>query len=265
MSEQRDAHRQIGYRLRMEWGLIGAAAISAGCDIAVVVDVLSFTTALSVAANRGIIVFPYPWRDERAESFAADHDATLAVVMAKVIFKTATTFNGYLADENHSLAWLFAVDHEGVEDNTAFLDTIGVIVEGSTTYQWVLRETKVLENPALWSTYFGSREMFVFTSRQLEIPDGADVRLVRGPVSDHIPAIMQAAGEKDVWLTGGGDLAGQFIDAGLLDEIELTVAPVALAGGAPLLPRRLESHSVRLADVERQGQFVVLRYVLQYA
>jgi dihydrofolate reductase len=185
--------------------------------------------------------------------------------MAKVIFKTATTLNGYLADEKHSLGWLFAVDHEGVEDNAAFLDTIGVIVEGSTTYQWTLRETKVLENPALWTTYFGNRGMFVFTSRQLQTPDGADVRLVRGPVADQVPAIMQAAGEKDVWLTGGGDLAGQFIDAGLLDEIELTVAPVALAGGAPLLPRRLESHSVRLADVERQGQFVVLRYVLQYA
>ncbi len=74
-----DAHRQLAYSLRMDWGLTGAEAIGATCDVAVVVDVLSFTTTLTVAADRGVLVFPYPWRDDRAERFAADQDATLAV------------------------------------------------------------------------------------------------------------------------------------------------------------------------------------------
>jgi 2-phosphosulfolactate phosphatase len=69
----RDAHRQTAYSVRLEWGLAGASSIGADCEIAVVIDVLSFTTTLTVAADRGITVFPYPWRDERAARFASDH------------------------------------------------------------------------------------------------------------------------------------------------------------------------------------------------
>ncbi len=74
-----EAHRQSSYSLRMDWGPTGAEAIVTNCDVAVVVDVLSFTTTLTVAADRNVTVFPYPWRDDRAESFADEHDATLAV------------------------------------------------------------------------------------------------------------------------------------------------------------------------------------------
>jgi dihydrofolate reductase len=73
-------------------------------------------------------------------------------------------------------------------------------------------------------------------------------------------AMVRAAGEQNVWLAGGGDLVGQFADAGLLDEILLSVAPVTLGGGAPLLPRRLTSSRLELTDVVRQGQFVRLIY-----
>lgn len=74
-----DAHRQLDWSVRFDWGAAGAAAIAPGCDVAVVIDVLSFTTTLTVAVERGMTVFPYPWRDDRAEAFAVDHDATLAV------------------------------------------------------------------------------------------------------------------------------------------------------------------------------------------
>jgi 2-phosphosulfolactate phosphatase len=70
-------HDQSTYRLRMEWGPTGAEAVPA--DYAVVVDVLSFTTTLSVAVERGIEVFPYRWRDARAAEHAMRHGATLAV------------------------------------------------------------------------------------------------------------------------------------------------------------------------------------------
>jgi 2-phosphosulfolactate phosphatase len=62
----------------MEWGERGAEAIGRGADFAVVVDVLRFSTALSVAAESGIDVFPYPWRDETAAQFAVQNDAVLA-------------------------------------------------------------------------------------------------------------------------------------------------------------------------------------------
>jgi 2-phosphosulfolactate phosphatase len=73
------AHRQPQHRVRFEWGPTGASAIAEGADVAVVVDVLSFTTTLCVAVERGIAILPYRWKDDRAAVYAAERDATLAV------------------------------------------------------------------------------------------------------------------------------------------------------------------------------------------
>lgn len=70
-------HDQSSYRVRMEWGPTGAESVPA--DYAVVVDVLSFTTTLTVALDRGIEVFPFRWKDARAAEHAVRHGATLAV------------------------------------------------------------------------------------------------------------------------------------------------------------------------------------------
>ena len=78
MSAVDDQHRQHAYRARLDWGPVGAEAIGAA-DIAVVVDVLSFTTTLTVAVERGIEVFPFRWRDDRAEAYARERDAVLAL------------------------------------------------------------------------------------------------------------------------------------------------------------------------------------------
>lgn len=79
MTRVNDAHRQGTYSLRLDWGPTGAAALGPGCDVAVVIDVLSFTTTLTVAADRGIVVYPYQWREESAATFARERDAVLAV------------------------------------------------------------------------------------------------------------------------------------------------------------------------------------------
>lgn len=73
------AHGQAAYAVRFEWGPTGAAAIAREADLAVVVDVLSFTTTVSVALERGITVFPFGWQDARADDYAAERDAVLAV------------------------------------------------------------------------------------------------------------------------------------------------------------------------------------------
>ena len=78
MSDTRAAHGQAAYVVRFDWGPTGAAAIADGADVAVVVDVLSFTTTVTVAVDGGASVLPYPWRDGAAE-YAAERDATLAM------------------------------------------------------------------------------------------------------------------------------------------------------------------------------------------
>lgn len=64
--------------VHFEWGATGAAAIADGAEVAVVVDVLSFTTTLTVAVDAGMTVYPFAWKDERAEAYAAERDAVLA-------------------------------------------------------------------------------------------------------------------------------------------------------------------------------------------
>jgi dihydrofolate reductase len=85
----------------------------------------------------------------------------------------------------------------------------------------------------------------------------ADIRFVSGDVAPVYAEMAAAAAGRNVWIVGGGDLAGQFADAGLLDEVIVYVAPVTLGAGAPLLPRRLE---LRQEEISRNGDFVAARY-----
>jgi 2-phosphosulfolactate phosphatase len=70
-------YAQAGFGIGFEWGPVGAGVVSG--DIVAVVDVLSFTTAVTVAADLGIDVYPYRWRDETAVAYAEQYGATLAV------------------------------------------------------------------------------------------------------------------------------------------------------------------------------------------
>ncbi len=180
--------------------------------------------------------------------------------MGRIIFDSATTINGWIADEDNSLAWLFAVDGGEHPDDGLFPADAVVLVEGSTTYEWILAEQDILTHPEKWREFHGDKPTYVFTTRELPVPDGADIRFVSGAVSEALPRIREAAGDGDIWVVGGGDLAGQFLDAGALDEIALSVAPVALTGGAPVFPRRVESDRLRLESATAVGQFARLVY-----
>jgi len=184
--------------------------------------------------------------------------------MSRVIYSTATTFDGYIADPSDSLDWLFAVPDaaEAEAGITEFLGRVGVLVEGSTTHEWVVTHEKLAESPERWAQFYGDRPTFVFTRRMRDAVPGADIRFRSGSVTEVWPEILDTAGGRDVWIVGGGDLAGQFADAGLLDEIVLSVAPVALGSGRALLPRRLESDRLRLTGIRRVGQFAELTYAV---
>jgi len=183
--------------------------------------------------------------------------------VGRIIYDTAMSLDGWIADADHSLDWLFAAagsDAAAPEDLVPSGAT--VFVEGSTTYEWVLAHERLLEHPQRWFELYGSRPTFVFTTRALPVPAGADVRFVRGRVADALPEIRAAAGEGDIWVVGGGDLAGQFLDADALDEIAVSIAPVTLGGGAPVLPRRVESDRLRLVSASQSGPFARLVFTV---
>ena len=175
-------------------------------------------------------------------------------VMARTVFYTATSLDGFIADPDDSLDWLFTrqQDHQGPLNYDDFIADIGAVAMGRTTYEWVLSH----EGPdAVWPY---SMPSWVFSHHELQHIDG-DIRFVKGDVSEQFDAMVEAAGGKDVWVVGGGDLAAQFADAGLLDELIVYIAPVFLGAGAPLFPRRQE---LELTELARNGDFACARYAV---
>jgi len=171
------------------------------------------------------------------------------------VFYTASSLDGFIATPEHSLEWLFAqdFDFDGPMAAPKFLEGIGAIVMGASTYEWLLRtgEPWAYEQPC-----------WVFTHRPLPVPEAADVRFAQGDVRDAHALATATAGGRGVWVVGGGDLAGQFADAGLLDELWVQFAPVTLGAGQPILPRALQ---LELLETVRNRDFVCARYRVRSA
>lgn len=183
--------------------------------------------------------------------------------MTRTQYYTATSIDGFIADPANSLDWLFALrqSEEGKRDYPAFIADVGAIAMGSTTYEWVLDHEGLLDAPGGWPY---AQPTWVFTTRDLPAVPGADLRFVAGEVAPVHAQMIEAAASGNIWVVGGGDLAGQFADAGLLDDIILTVGSVFLGGGAPVLPRRITPPRLRLVTVTPDGEdFVALRYELR--
>ena len=178
------------------------------------------------------------------------------------IYNTATTLDGYLATTDNSLSWLFEV--QGADDAESsfgdFLAGIGAMAMGSTTYEWLLEHESLVDNPARWQEWYADRPTWVFTHRDLPVIADADITFTSDDVSAVHAEMTAAAGDRDIWLMGGGDLVGQFDDAGLLDRITATIAPVTLGAGAPLLPRDIRSDRLTLTSILQRGQFAELTY-----
>lgn len=179
----------------------------------------------------------------------------------KTIYYTAASLDGYIADADNKLDWLLQLGEAGTSYEK-FIAGVGALAMGSTTYEWILAHDFADGGQSKPWPY--TQPAWVFTSRTLRAIPGADIRFVRGDVRPVHRAMAEAAGGKNLWLVGGGELVGQFHDAGLLDEIVVQVSPVTLGAGAPLLPRRIATPPLRLISARRQGEaFVEIRYAVR--
>ena len=178
--------------------------------------------------------------------------------MSQVVYFTACTLDGFIADEHHSLDWLFETPHSHDESSwDDFIGAVGPMCMGRSTYEWMLQHhPEMRTGPERWREFYGDRPAWVFTHEpDLPVVVGADIRFVQGDVR-HVYDEMRSTRDGDVWIIGGGDLVGQFDDAGLLDRVILGMCPVTLGAGAPLLPRRITSKRMRVTDVRLEGQQV---------
>lgn len=175
---------------------------------------------------------------------------------------TATSLDGFIADVDHSLEWLFPLADINDTSYPAFIREIGAIAMGSSTYEWLLRH---LVGPATGNRqpWPYTQPCWVFSTRELPTVPGARLHFVRGDVRPVHEAMVRAAAGRNVWIMGGGDLAGQFHDHGLLDEMHVQIGSVTLGAGKPLLPRRITQPPMKLVSVRAVGSgFAELKYVM---
>ena len=166
--------------------------------------------------------------------------------MPRTQYYCAATLDGFIADPDDGLGWLFgyegSFDGEGAEPGPMseggayerFYADVGALVSGSTTYEFVLDH---LDDDSSWP--YEDKPYWTLSSRDLRVPEGdrVDVRIADAAVADLYDEMIAAAGERNLWVVGGGNVASQFADAGLLDEVHLTVVPVILGAGKPLFDR----------------------------
>lgn len=173
-------------------------------------------------------------------------------------YYTACSLDGFLATPDDSLEWLFPLGDINDTSYPQFIREVGALAMGSATYEWMLRHVVKPDRSGAWPY---TQTTWVFSHRALPPVEGASIRFVRGDVRAVHKEMQEAAAGRNVWLVGGGDLVGQFHDAGLLDEIIVQVGSVTLGAGKPLLPRRIVSPSLRLLSAQRIGEgFAELRY-----
>ncbi|HEX2415103.1 MAG TPA: dihydrofolate reductase family protein [Thermoleophilaceae bacterium] len=184
--------------------------------------------------------------------------------MSSIQYYVASSLDGFIAESDDTLAWL--IDYQGSYEGgdaqstegsyESFYEDVGALVMGSATYEFVLAE---IEKGGGWP--YMDEPTWVLSSRELPVPDGADVRVVNARVADLHDELMAAAGERNLWVVGGGNVVSQFADEGLLDELIATLVPVVLGEGKPLFDRRLPGGPLELRGVRPFANGMVeLRY-----
>lgn len=186
--------------------------------------------------------------------------------MSRSQYYVASSLDGYIAEPDDTLEWLLkyegSFEGEGVEPVAGgyerYYEGVGALVMGSRTYEFILGE---LAEGGDWP--YKGKAAWVLSSRDLSEPEGedVDVRITGANVSQLYDEMIAAAGERDLWVVGGGNVASQFADEGLLDEVLVTVVPVVLGDGRPLFDRRLPGGAMRLTGTRPfDNGMVELRY-----
>lgn len=141
----------------------------------------------------------------------------------EVVYSFAMTLDGFIARADGRFDFLDGFPADADFDFDSFMASLGGIVMARGTYDVVRRHDE-------W--VYGKWPTLVATNRPLaDAPDG--VEALSGTPQDLLDRLAAMGGVGRVWLLGGGDLARQFLDAGLLDIVEIGIIPVVLGAGIP--------------------------------
>lgn len=174
--------------------------------------------------------------------------------MGQIRVFIASSLDGFIAGPGDDLSWL--PDPDPAEDYgyARHMDQTAAILMGRNTYDVVAG----FEGP--WP--YGDTPLYVVTSRPLE-PAAPTVKAVSGEPLDLIAAVQADIGDGGIYLDGGR-LIRSMLDAGLVDELTVTVVPVILGAGSPLFAGAVRRHDLDLVEsTAYDNGLVQLRYAVE--
>jgi dihydrofolate reductase len=172
-----------------------------------------------------------------------------------VIVHIATSADGYIARPDGDLEWLTSRPApEGFYGMSAFMSSIDTKLLGRKTYELSLR----------MGATFDSKSRYIVFSRHAPPADApSSVEFVKGAIGPFVSRLQEQPG-KDIWLMGGGEIIASFLDEHAIDEFIISVVPMFIGDGIPLIARRHRHVPLDLHSVERFEDGVVqLHYRVQ--
>ncbi|HUR94997.1 MAG TPA: dihydrofolate reductase family protein [Gemmatimonadales bacterium] len=172
--------------------------------------------------------------------------------MRQVRYSVAASLDGYIADANGAFDWI--PDDPSV-DFAAIFARVDTVLLGRRSFELVQRG-----DAPPWDA---KMRVYVF-SRTLRSEAYPGVTVIGANAAGTVAALRSEPGTGDIWLFGGGELFGSLLAAGQVDAVEVTVVPVLLGGGVPLVTGRIARTSLRLLHTHRYPTgMVTLAYAVE--
>ena len=171
----------------------------------------------------------------------------------KIVCYIAESLDGYIATEDDSLDWLFKVEGEGDAGYAEFMETIDTVVMGRRTYDWVMEMEKD-EYP------YEGLQSYIYSRSVKDSSPASDIEFTDMDIPAFADKLKSTSG-KNIWVIGGSELLAGFMEAGLIDELIISIAPVVIGRGIPLFQKSSLMTEYKLKDVKRYGEFAQLHYV----
>lgn len=161
--------------------------------------------------------------------------------MRRIILYIATSIDGYIATPDGGIEWLEEIPNPNKTDHgyNALLDSIDTVLMGGRTYH------EIIGFGVEWP--YKSKRTYVVSRRNSNVTPKEDVNFITEDILEAIAGLQNQDG-KDIWLVGGGELATILLNANLIDEMRLCIAPIILGQGIPLFPNQPKESMWTLLD-----------------
>ena len=165
-----------------------------------------------------------------------------------VFFYGCITMDGYLADKNYSLDWLYQTGSVEETDYERFYKSMDITIMGKRTFNEIEKSENI-------GSFYAATKNYVFTHSESLSAEGFI------PVNyDTVEFVKQIEKDKNIWIVGGNTILAPLLDNDMVDNMIIQIAPVLLGKGISLFSQKEALKRFYLKDVKKYGQFAELIY-----